>query len=370
MNFTMAFKLTASLTSNKAAYWRGVHGIGKTTLAQKVADYFGLELVTFNLSQLADVSDFIGLPSRQTFTDDLGVEQIRMTWAAPFWYNPSKPVLLLLDEFPRARMEVRNAVMQLLLEHRILDKNLAEGSRIILAGNPASMGVYDAETLDPALLDRVAVFDVEPTFEESTKWLQEHGAHPAVLTYLQKNRNDLLPYTNYAMSEVKQLGEIKLTSPRSWTEFNDWLLAVEKENGGKLPMEFVKGGASCFLGLTVAEKFWPYYNDASNQVGAEDILNDFASVGAEKVKAMDTPTITILMNNIILWCVGMGDNLPTDEQRANFKKFYNALNPEVQAAITRDVLQKNLLSGEPNNITMLTDDEMNEKFLELASAAL
>ena len=370
MNFKMFFNFTTSLPASKAVYARGVHGIGKTTIAKDIATYFGLKLVTFNLSQMADVADFIGMPTKETYMDAVGVEYTRMTWAAPFWYDPSKPVLLLLDEFPRAKMEVRNAVMQLLLEHRILDKELAEGSRIMLAGNPAKMGVYDAEMLDPALLDRVAVCDVEPTFEESFNYIQAHDGHPAVLAYLSKNRNDMLPYTNFSQQEVKQLGEVKLTSPRSWQEFSDWLNHAEKQNGGKLPMGFVKVGTSAYLGNTIADKFWPFYNESSNQLGAEDVLEDWNDGTAEKVKKMDTPTVTILVNNILMWCTAMGDQEPTQKNRKNFKMFYETLAPEIQAAVTRDIIQKNILSGEPNNITMLTDDEMNEKFLELASAAL
>jgi hypothetical protein len=367
MNFKMFTTFATSLPPSKALYARGVHGIGKTTIAQEIADYFGLKLVTFNLSQMADVADFIGMPTKENYTDAAGVEQIRMSWAAPFWYDPTQPVMLLLDEFPRAKMEVRNAVMQLLLEHRILDKKLADGSRIMLAGNPAKMGIYDAEMLDPALVDRVAICDVEPTFEESFNYIQTHGGHSAVLAYLSKNRNDMLPYTNYSLHEVKQLGEVKLTSPRSWHEFSDWLTHAERQNGGKLPMGLVKIGTSAYLGNTVADKFWPYYNDSSNQLGAEDVLDGWNDEIAEKVKKMDTPTVTILVNNILLWCADMGDKEPTEKNRKNFKKFYNALAPEIQAAVTRDVIQKSILSGEPNSITMLTDDEMNSKFLELVA---
>lgn len=371
MNFKMFFNFATSLPASKGIYVRGVHGIGKTTIAQEIANYFGLKLVTFNLSQMADVADFIGMPTKETYTDTLGVEHSRMTWAAPFWYDPTQPVMLLLDEFPRAKMEVRNAVMQLLLEHRILDKKLADGSRIMLAGNPAKMGIYDAEMLDPALLDRVAVCDVEPAFEESFNYIQAHDGHAAVLAYLSKNRNDMLPYTNYSQQEVKQLGEVKLTSPRSWQEFSNWLVHAEKQNGGKLPMGFVRVGTAAYLGNTIADKFWPFYNESSNQLGAEDVLEGWSAETAEKVRKMDTPTVTILMNNIILWCSAFsGDEEPTEKNRKNFKKFYETLAPEIQAAVTRDVIQKNILSGEPNNITMLTDDEMNEKFLELASASL
>ena len=371
MNFKMFIQFAKSVPSSKAVYMRGIHGIGKTSLAKVIADHFGQRLVTFNLSQLADVSDLIGMPTKVTLTSAEGKEYTSMTWAAPFWYNPGEPVTILLDEFPRARMEVRNAVMQLLLEHRVLDKELAPGSRILLAGNPAKFGIYDAETLDMALVDRVAICDLEPTFEESLDYLQSVHCHKAVIEYLSKNRNDLLPFTNYTSQEVKQLGEEKLPSPRSWDEFGKWLNEAEKANKfKKLDQTFVEVGTSAYLGAPIAKKFWPFYNDASAQFSAEDILEGWSTKMQTIISELDTPTISVLMNNIVLWCKSMGSKEPTEKNKKNFKHFFNSLQPEVKAAIARDQIQKSILSGEDNSIVMLIDDELQSFVLELAASSL
>lgn len=368
MNITNFLSFAKTTPATDSLYVKGDHGIGKTSIMKTLAEYFGLELVTFNCSELADVGDVIGIPTIEEYTDSNGVKQKRTTWAAPFWYNPDKPVLLFFDELPRARPEITNALMQLTLERKILDKKLPEGSRVVAAGNPQGSGHYSAEILDAAKLSRFWSCNLVPTFEETITHLTKVGVHKALLAYLAKNRNDLFPWTNTLLSDASKTAEVVLPCPRSYERASDWLHNAEKILGGKLNRSFVVDGIAGYLGEAVANKFWPFYDESSSQFGAEDILSAYDDVvGDEKVAALDTPSATILMNNILLWCQGKGDNEATDSEKSNFKKFFNALQPEVCAALTRDVIQKSLLSGEANNITMLTDEEMEATILELAS---
>lgn len=372
MNFTTFFNIVKTFPVSQAVYATGYHGIGKTTFMKKIADYFGLKLVIFNCSELADVADVIGIPTVETYIDKNGIEQKRMTWAAPFWYHPDEPVLLVFDEYPRARKEISNAIMQITLEHRLLDKKLPEGSRVFACGNPAGLGVYDANVIEQAKFSRYWVANITPTVKEWLGWFSENDGHKAIAEYIRKNSTDLDPFTNLSLTDANATAEQVLPDRRAWKMASDWLKSAEAELGTKkLPRSFVVDGMAGFVGDAVAVKFWPFYDNAEDQFGAEDILEDYDSkVGDEKVAALDTPTAVILINNIILWCQGMSDEQPTEKNKANFKKFFNALAPETQNAIARDSIQKSILSGEANNITMLTDDEMNDMFLTIASTAL
>lgn len=370
MNITTFVKIVKTFPATQSVYVKGYHGIGKTSIMKEIADSFGLELVIFNCSELSDVGDVIGLPTIETYTDTEGLERKRTTWAAPFWYHPDKPVMIVFDEYPRARPEISNSVMQIVLERKILDKKLPEGSRVFACGNPADAGVYDAETLDPAKLDRWWVATLTPTVGEWLDYMNKKNGHPAVIRYVTKNKNDLDPYTNTLLNNAKDSGELVLPSRRSWEMVSNWLKSAEKIYGGKLDRVFVQDGISGFVGETIALKFWGYYNETRDMLSAEDILERFDSAMKNTVSKFDTPDLVMLMNNIILWCVDRGDNPPTDLNRANFKKFFNSISPEIQASISKDVISKNIMSGAENNITILADDELSQKFIEIIGAGI
>lgn len=363
MNIKTFTDIVKTFPASQAVYVKGFHGIGKTTIMQKIADSFGLKLVVFNCSELADVGDVIGLPTIESYTDKDGVERKRTTWAAPFWYHPDEPVMLVFDEYPRARPEISNATMQITLERKILDKRLPEGSRVFACGNPADAGVYDAETLDPAKLDRWWVANLTPSPDEWLEYMTAKGGHRAVIEYISKNRNDLDPYTNSMLVKAQDSGETVLPSRRTWEHVSDWLKKAEAMLGGRLEREFLTDAMSGFVGNTVAIKFYSCYAGMSSMLSVEDILEKYNEDVRKTVKKMTSPDIVILMNNIILWCADK--KTATDKEKKNFKKFYHDIPSEIQASVSRDVICDNIINGADNNILVLADDELNEKFIEV-----
>ena len=132
---------------------KGPHGIGKTEVIRWLAkNVWHQECVEFQASQISDVGDLIGLPRINSETGET-------EFVPPYWYKKDEhgnplPVTLFLDEINRGTTLVTNAMMQLGLDHKILNFKLAPGSHVICAINPGDDGNYDVEEFDDAENDR------------------------------------------------------------------------------------------------------------------------------------------------------------------------------------------------------------------------
>lgn len=139
----------------------GKHGIGKS---QIVNDYFtaqGLRVVPLFLGQMSDPGDLIGLPR---INDRSGVTE----FIPPYWFPvDGKPIVLFLDELNRARPEMLQSVMDLVLNRKLAGRELPQGSRIVSAVNGGEE--YQVGELDPALVSRFNVYEFRPSVDD---WLQ------------------------------------------------------------------------------------------------------------------------------------------------------------------------------------------------------
>ncbi|HQC16016.1 MoxR family ATPase, partial [Mesotoga prima] len=98
----------------------GHFGVGKTDLAREIASETGRELIILVISQM-EPGDLIGMPSR---------DGERTLFLRPDWWPTEGNVILMIDEVNRAHRSIRNAIMQLLIDRRIHNHFLPEGSWI------------------------------------------------------------------------------------------------------------------------------------------------------------------------------------------------------------------------------------------------
>ncbi len=157
----------------------GRHGIGKSSIVTNWFTSQGLPVVTLFLGQMSDPGDLIGLPR-------INEESDKTEFIPPYWFpTDGKPIVLFLDELNRARQELLQSVMDLVLNRRLAGRQLPEGSRVISAVNGGDE--YQVGELDPALVSRFNVYDFRPSKSDWLTWAHKEGLDGRVIDFLSVN---------------------------------------------------------------------------------------------------------------------------------------------------------------------------------------
>ena len=157
----------------------GRHGIGKSQILTNYFETKGMRVVALFLGQMSDPGDLLGLPTKDEATG-------KTTFMPPYWFPvDGQPVVLFLDELNRARPEILQTVMDLVLNRKLAGRLLPEGSRIISACNDGDE--YQLTDLDPALVSRFNIYTFRPTVEEWLLWATRKGLDECVTSFIQAN---------------------------------------------------------------------------------------------------------------------------------------------------------------------------------------
>ena len=157
----------------------GRHGIGKSQILTHYFESKGMRVVALFLGQMSDPGDLLGLPTKDEATG-------KTAFMPPYWFPvDGQPVVLFLDELNRARPEILQTVMDLVLNRKLAGRLLPEGSRIISACNDGDE--YQLTDLDPALVSRFNIYTFRPTVEEWLLWATRKGLDERVINFIQTN---------------------------------------------------------------------------------------------------------------------------------------------------------------------------------------
>lgn len=349
MNIETLKKVLAVTPASQTIMLKGPHGIGKTEVIRQLAkDVWHQDCIEFQASQISDVGDLIGLPR-------INAETGHTEFVPPYWYvkdengNP-KPVTLFLDEINRGTTLITNAMMQLGLDHRIMQFQLAEGSHVICAINPGDDGNYDVEEFDPAKLDRFVVYNFTPEVQEWLDWAIDSGVNSLVTGYISQYSSDLDPWGNKAASKTAG-GTFDgiLPSRRTWVRFANFLDAgiesglFEGTNGTGILQEACAG----YVGQAIAAKFKTYFVQHGTGLDAKALMetDSFNKKYAKKITALCKKSqvevlqlgtsITTYLRENEKRMIGT-NNKPTDiclKYASNFYDFLKSVNPEIRCQI-------------------------------------
>lgn len=201
----------------------GPPGIGKSEVTKTLERRMGYERVDMRLSML-ETSDLGGIPvpNRET-----GKMEFLPYGRMPFvQFVGDRKIILVLDEFDRARLDIQGAALQLLLDGELNGHKIGPNVRIILCMN-ASTDV-GTTPLSKAAANRMVHVNIEVGSERALaafrKWAQETGGASARLQGFAGYRMET--WANGAANP--QVEDMAYATPRSFA-FADRLLTILEE---------------------------------------------------------------------------------------------------------------------------------------------
>ena len=236
----------------------GKAGIGKSQIVKQIAGDLKIDLVDLRLGQM-EVGDLIGLPEKQGD---------KTNWLKPAWFpKENTKGILFLDEINRGRLDVLQAIFQLVLDRQLHTHKLPDGWSIICACNP-NTEEYTVNELDTALLNRFLHIKYTPEMKEFVAWAKDtEKINLGITDFIEKYPHLLGNDTIDIPLEVKP-------TPRSW-ELLSKMLFTKPELHQDLWLEVAMGlvGSSC--ALVFIENL---QKNLDKPIRADEVLNEFKKV--------------------------------------------------------------------------------------------
>ena len=228
----------------------GAPGIGKSSIVEQFAEDVGLKCVSLLGSQLAP-EDIIGVPQ---------IIDGKSIFCPPRIIAQDEPYCLFLDELNACSQEVQKAFYSLILDHRIGEYHLPEGSIVIGAGNRSQDNAITRQ-VSSALLNRM--FHVELTAKSSIwlDWAANNGIHQYVYDYIVSRPDHL-------WSQPPKTEE-PFSTPRSWHMLSDAI----KSYGDEITQQDLTILANGCLTASHATQFVAYVRQIRSQYSLKKIID-------------------------------------------------------------------------------------------------
>ena len=292
----------------------GAPGVGKSQLIQQIGKKYGYTVIDIRLAQMSEV-EIGGLiyPNES---------RTKTVWLAPEILpneeRDGEKIILLLDEITSCSKRVQVAAYQLILDRKIGQYTLPEGTFVIALGNREDDdGVYIQ--LAGPLADRFEIHYLEPNFEDwKNDFALKYGVHPLVVSYLTFKPSAL---HTQATSE----GSMVFATPRSWVRVSD-ILKYDSDINNKVIQHKIIGN----VGEVEGTQFIEFCKKHRSVVMADDFINGRAA--APKSPEEISILVTSIVNKASFISSMNAADKPTKEQKkilqAVIQSLFRIPNPE------------------------------------------
>ena len=316
MDFKTFINCARKLPADISVCIRGPHGIGKSQAVYELSSeqHFNLPIIERRLSQMSE-GDMIGLPELTDGTT---------RFCPPDWYKHAceKAVVLFLDELNRSTPEIMQAAFQIVLDRELNGWKLHPETRIFTAINVSAD--YNVNDMDPALLDRFWVTDLDPTINDWLVWAKDN-CNELVYDFIQNN-NKYLEHNGPI-----EAGKV-YPSRRSWKRLSDALESAELIDTPKDTLFYAI--STGLVGTESSIAFVDYVCNLDKYLSAEDILNTWGKVKA-KINKLGNEKFNILIEKIADHSV---ENVWTAKQAKNIVAFMKALPAELKIVLWSSIV--------------------------------
>jgi hypothetical protein len=244
----------------------GHYGIGKSQAIKQYCKennylYFDLRLGNVEVGDLLGLADFtVDKEGQKTSTKFITPDWLKgiLDWAEK---NPQSKAVIFMDELPRARRDVLQAVFQMVLDHKHHTTEFPANVHVIAAGNPPTEDYIQTDISDKALLDRFVHIKLTPTVKEWVNHAENNNFNKSVVNFI-KTDNSMLDSTSSSYDiEV-------FPSRRSWEVVSRLVDAETPEN---ILQELCFGT----VGKPATIAFFESMKNADKPIEAAEILKNY-----------------------------------------------------------------------------------------------
>lgn len=287
---------TSKLTKKEKLYWmmmksggavpfiKGRPGEAKTAILRSIARKLDLNYIDIRLSQIDEVV-VTGFPA-------VNPDGKTFSFRVPDWAVQAndRPTIICFEELNRARLEQRNASMQIMCEREVgMNHKLNENVFIVATGNLGEEDGTDVEEIESAQRGRMATIRHTLTIEDWEDGYARENVHPLVLSFIKSNPQYFYKYEG---DEAESYA-----SPRTW----DYLSMFIKENFGSKSINYgelvdtLMVAGKSYVGSTI-NPFIRYINQMQ-QISVKDILNRYEEI-QEIAKKFTRPQVSEYLTNL------------------------------------------------------------------------
>ena len=319
------FKYIATrLPPGQAILLRGPTGIGKSAIVRQLADDLGMPMIDVRTATMQE-GDFNGIPNLERIRETGIATNAMYGW---FVRACNEACVVFLDEFVRGIMPVLQGSLQLTLDRSLsndergMPYTLHPETRLIAAGNFGEE--YEGEDLDPAMLRRFLVIDLEPTVDEWLGWAKAH-VDPIILEFIKENPTLLRGDPTLVPGAV-------CPNPATWHG-----LSNNYRHAGMAPSDWCgqtrpRGAftiAQGMIGLGPAGKLLDFIERYQLLLSAEIVIDTLGKdpTVSDRIKALDAPDAIDLAERVVHH-IAERPQL-NDKQLANLGEFLKLLSAEV-----------------------------------------
>lgn len=332
------------LKTNIVPFIWGKHGIGKTEATRQIAEEMGMELIYLTFGAVEDVGDIIGLQDFETVN---GIKKV--VHVAPEWFPTTGNKLIFIDEFPRAKPQILQAMFPFILEGRLHTHKLPENCKIIVAGNPPTDDYEQTDVSDTALLSRFCHIELTPSFTEWEEFVSENNGNSEVISFFSHN-------TSYLESKEK---EFDLRTVSKVDRRNAYKLCEFANIEGVSESE-LRDVACGLLGPEIGLAYIAYIRDTRDKLNGEEIFSKYSSSLSKKVKSLKTERdlLSKALNEVIKLALA---KVPTEKELKNIEQFLLDLPHDLSYKGCNDLIT----TGEDWFLTSIGESkDLIEKFKE------
>lgn len=178
VNLNQAANVIATLGRNVTFMLKGQPGIGKSSILKMLAS----QLPEYHIAYIDVTNLDLGDVAMPVIDRDLMVTNYAPNARFGLARTQHKPVLLMLDELTKATKPILNMLLPIILERRLGDVPLPEGSIVFATGNLETDGVGD--NLPGHAHNRMTVLDIgNPDADAWINWAMSNDIAPEVLAF-------------------------------------------------------------------------------------------------------------------------------------------------------------------------------------------